>query len=89
MNQWLDNPRGYIDGTSMGFAGLSSIEDRAAVAVYMNSFGSNQPVPEYVAEAAEGSDGEGELAEDAALEEGAAEAEAEQTEAAELEEAGA
>lgn len=50
MNQWLDNPRGYIDGTSMGFAGLSKIEDRAALALYLNSMGSNIPVPEFVAE---------------------------------------
>ena len=89
MNQWLASPRRYIDGTTMGFAGLSSIEDRAAVAMYMNSMGSNLPVPEFVEAVAEGSDGEGELAEDEALEEGGAEAEAEQTEAAELEEAGA
>lgn len=48
MNQWLDNPRGYIDGTSMGFAGLSKIEDRAAVTLYLNTLGSNLPVPEFV-----------------------------------------
>ena len=70
MNEWLENPRGYIDGTSMGFAGLSKIEDRAAVALYMNSFGSNLPVPEYVAEAAEeaeaeaAAEGEAEAAQD-------------------------
>lgn len=52
MNEWLANPRGYMDGTKMGFAGLSSIEDRAAVALYMNANGSNLPVPEYVEEAA-------------------------------------
>jgi cytochrome c len=48
MNEWLKNPRGFADGTKMSFAGLPSIEDRAAVAMYMNSFGSNLPVPEYV-----------------------------------------
>ena len=53
MNAWLDNPRGYVDGTKMGFAGLSSIEDRAAVTLYMNSMGSNLPVPEFVPEVAE------------------------------------
>ena len=86
MNQWLAAPRRYIDGTTMGFAGLSSIEDRAAVAMYMNTFGSNLPVPEYVAEAAEGSDGSGEVegeGEEAAAEEGAPEAEAADAEAAE------
>lgn len=53
MNDWLNNPRSYMDGTKMGFAGLSKIEDRAAVALYMNENGSNLPVPEYVAEVAE------------------------------------
>ncbi len=53
MNDWLNNPRGYMDGTKMGFAGLSSIEDRAAVALYMNENGSNLAVPEYVSVAAE------------------------------------
>ncbi|WP_108792059.1 c-type cytochrome [Erythrobacter sp. Alg231-14] len=53
MNDWLNNPRSYMDGTKMGFAGLSKIEDRAAVALYMNENGSNLPVPEYVAVAAE------------------------------------
>lgn len=48
MNAWLKNPRGFADGTTMSFAGLNKIEDRAAVAVYLNSLGSNLPVPEYV-----------------------------------------
>jgi len=58
----------------MSFAGLNKIEDRAAVAIYLNSYGSNLAIPEYVealaedaaedqAEAAEVSE---ELAEDAA-----------------------
>lgn len=50
MNDWLANPRGYIDGTSMGFAGISKIEDRAAIALYLNTFGSNLEVPSYVAD---------------------------------------
>lgn len=49
MNEWLANPRGYIDGTSMGFAGISKIEDRAAIALYLNTNGSNIAVPEFVA----------------------------------------
>lgn len=48
MDAWLKNPRGFADGTKMSFAGLPKIEDRAAVAMYMNSYGSNLPVPEYV-----------------------------------------
>lgn len=60
MNEWLKNPRGYVEGTTMGFAGLSSIEDRAAVAIYLNANGGNLTVPSYVADAAEESTGEGE-----------------------------
>ena len=92
MNEWLDNPRVYIDGTSMGFNGISSIEDRAAVAMYMNSFGSDLPVPEYVAEAAAESDAgaeeEASADEEAAVEaeQNAAEATSEETAAAEASE---
>ena len=53
MNEWLNNPRGYIDGTSMGFAGISKVEDRAAIALYLNSQGSNLEVPSYVADVVE------------------------------------
>lgn len=82
MNEWLKNPRGYVDGTTMGFAGLSDIEDRAAVALYLNENGGNLTVPEYVAEVAEGSTGEGELAEEPAAEGEEAPAEDAATEAA-------
>lgn len=58
MNDWLNNPRGYIDGTSMGFAGLSKIEDRAALALYLNTFGSNLEVPSYVSDVIEEAEGE-------------------------------
>lgn len=53
MSEWLKNPRGFANGTKMSFAGLGKIEDRAAVALYMNSQGSNLPVPEYVEAVAE------------------------------------
>ena len=52
MNEWLKNPKAYVAGTKMGFAGLPKIEDRAAVAMYLNSQGSNLPVPAFVADAA-------------------------------------
>ncbi|EAQ28074.1 cytochrome C [Erythrobacter sp. NAP1] len=71
MNNWLDNPRGYMDGTKMGFAGLSSIEDRAAVSLYMNENGSGIPVPEFVPpaeEAEEAAEGEAEAEQDVAEE---------------------
>lgn len=54
MNAWLKSPKAYVPGTKMSFAGLSKIEDRAAVAMYLNSQGSNLPVPTFVADAAAG-----------------------------------
>ncbi|MBA4052610.1 MAG: cytochrome c family protein [Erythrobacter sp.] len=54
MNEWLKNPKGYVPGTKMSFAGLSKIEDRAAIAMYLNSIGTNLPVPAFVADAAAG-----------------------------------
>lgn len=54
MNSWLKNPRGYVDGTKMAFAGLSKIEDRAAVALYLNANGSNVALPAFAPAAAEG-----------------------------------
>lgn len=61
MSDWLKSPRAFANGTKMSFAGLSKIEDRAAVALYMNSFGSGLEVPEYVEAVAEGAvDGAGE-----------------------------
>ncbi|ALE15611.1 membrane c-type cytochrome cy [Altererythrobacter epoxidivorans] len=58
MNEWLKSPKAFASGTKMSFAGLSKIEDRASVALYLNENGSNLAVPEYTApvadEAAEG-----------------------------------
>lgn len=45
LDEWLTRPAAYIDGTKMNFAGLSSVEDRAAVILYMNAQGSNLPLP--------------------------------------------
>ncbi|MBA4767864.1 MAG: cytochrome c family protein [Porphyrobacter sp.] len=56
MNEWLKNPKGYVPGTKMSFAGLSKIEDRAAIAMYLNSIGANLPVPAFVADAAAGAE---------------------------------
>ncbi len=40
LNGFLTNPAGYAPGTSMGFAGLKSIEDRANVITYLAEVGS-------------------------------------------------
>lgn len=45
MNQWLTNPRAFASGTKMTFAGLPNPQDRANVIAYLNSMGSNLPLP--------------------------------------------
>ena len=45
LNAWLTNPRKFADGTKMTFAGLPNAQDRANVIVYLNSMGSNLPLP--------------------------------------------
>jgi cytochrome c len=52
MNEWLKNPKAYVPGNKMSFAGLSKVEDRAAIAAYLNSLGSNLPLPTVSAPAA-------------------------------------
>ena len=43
-NEWVKNPKAYIGGNKMGFAGLTKPEERAAVALYLNSK-SDKPLP--------------------------------------------
>lgn len=45
LDHWLTSPRAFASGTKMSFAGLSNPEDRANVIVYLNSQGSNLPLP--------------------------------------------
>ncbi len=45
MNAWLTSPRKFAPGTKMTFAGLAKGEDRANVIAYLNSQGSNLPLP--------------------------------------------
>ena len=45
LNAWLTSPRKYAAGTKMTFAGLSNPQDRADVIVYLNTQGSNLPLP--------------------------------------------
>lgn len=45
MDAWLTSPRKYAPGTKMTFAGLGNPEDRANVIAYLNSQGSNLPLP--------------------------------------------
>lgn len=45
MSEWLKSPKTFAPGTKMTFAGLSKPEDRANLLVYLNSLGSNLPLP--------------------------------------------
>ena len=54
LNTWLTNPRAFADGTKMTFAGLDSGEDRANVIAFLNTQGSNLPLPAPVAMPAAG-----------------------------------
>ncbi|PIV72807.1 MAG: cytochrome c family protein [Rhodobacteraceae bacterium CG17_big_fil_post_rev_8_21_14_2_50_65_11] len=37
LNAWLENPRGYAQGTAMSYGGMRSVEDRAAMIAYLDS----------------------------------------------------
>lgn len=45
MNEWLTNPKKFAPGNKMTFAGLGNPEERAAILLYINSQGSNLPLP--------------------------------------------
>lgn len=45
MNAWLTSPSAFAAGTKMSFAGISDPQERANVIVYLNSQGSNLPLP--------------------------------------------
>lgn len=45
MDAWLASPRKFANGTTMSFAGLSKPEDRANLIAWMNTQGSNLPLP--------------------------------------------
>ncbi len=52
MNAWLTKPSAYVKGTKMNFAGLSKGEDRANLIAWLNTQGSNVPLPAAPAAAA-------------------------------------
>lgn len=54
LNEWLANPKKYAPGNKMTFAGLGNPEERAAVILYLNSQGSNLPLPTAPAAPVEG-----------------------------------
>jgi len=52
MNAWLTNPKKFAAGTKMSFAGLGDGAERANLMAYLNSQGSNLPLPAAPAAAA-------------------------------------
>jgi cytochrome c len=45
MNQWLTSPSAFVTGTKMSFAGISDAQERANLMLFLNSKGSNLPLP--------------------------------------------
>lgn len=62
MDKWLANPKKYAPGTKMTFAGLGNPEERANLLLYINSQGSNLPLPAAPAADAAAAPAEGEAA---------------------------
>ncbi|WP_082701739.1 c-type cytochrome [Novosphingobium sp. FSW06-99] len=52
LDKWLTSPAAFATGTKMTFAGLTDPVDRANVILYLNSKGSNLPLPAPVAASA-------------------------------------
>jgi len=67
LDAWLKSPREYAPGTKMTFAGLGNPTDRANLIAWLNTQGSNLPLP-----AADAAPAEGEAAADNAAEGNAA-----------------
>ncbi|MEO7247289.1 MAG: cytochrome c family protein, partial [Novosphingobium sp.] len=45
LDHWLKSPKSMAAGTKMTFAGLSDGQERANVIAYLNTDGSNLPLP--------------------------------------------
>ncbi|WP_420144595.1 c-type cytochrome [Sphingobium sp.] len=57
LDRWLKSPREFAPGTKMTFAGLGNPQDRANLIAWLNTQGSNLPLPAAdAAPAAEGAD---------------------------------
>jgi cytochrome c len=54
MNEWLKSPKKFVPDNKMTFAGIGKAEERAALMLYLNSQGSNLPLPAPEAAPAEG-----------------------------------
>lgn len=65
MDKWLASPKKYAPGTKMSFAGLGNAEERASLLLYLNSQGSNLPLPPPPAEGEAAPEGEAKAGEPA------------------------
>lgn len=65
MSEWLRNPRAYLPGNRMSFAGIGRVQDRADLLAYLNTM-SDRPLPLPAAPAAEPATAEAAAAEPAA-----------------------
>jgi cytochrome c len=45
LNAWIANPRGYVAGNKMTYAGLASVQSRADLIAYLRSISPNAPAP--------------------------------------------
>jgi cytochrome c len=45
MNSFLEKPSAYVPGTKMSFIGIRKAKDRANLLAYLNTLGSNLPLP--------------------------------------------
>ncbi len=45
LDAWLKNPKGFAAGTKMTFAGIANAQERADLILYLNTKGSNLPLP--------------------------------------------
>ncbi|KPF64673.1 c-type cytochrome [Porphyrobacter sp. AAP60] len=53
MDAWLKSPKALVAGTKMSFAGLGKVEERAAIAAYLNANGANIALPAFTPPAAD------------------------------------
>ncbi len=74
LDEWLTSPAKFATGTKMSFAGIGDAQQRADVILYLNSKGSNAPLPTAEAAAAPAADASAAPAADAAAAPAASEA---------------
>jgi cytochrome c len=56
MNDWIRSPRAFASGTKMTFAGIGDGQDRADLILFLNTQGSNLPMPAAPAASADPAD---------------------------------